>query len=125
MNHRILITGSSGLVGAALARALERRGTEVVRFDLRASGSAHGDVRERGHVARAVADVSGIVHLAAVSRVVWGERDPETCWATNVDGTRNVLEELSSEASRSPTVGGLRQQPRGLRPARGSPGHRG
>ncbi|MBK8219277.1 MAG: NAD(P)-dependent oxidoreductase [Myxococcales bacterium] len=103
MNHRILITGSSGLVGAALARALERRGTEVVRFDLRASGSAHGDVRERGHVAKAVDDVSGVVHLAAVSRVVWGERDPETCWATNVDGTRYVLEE-AERASRRPWV---------------------
>ncbi len=33
----------------------------------------------------------GVVHLAAVSRVVWAEQDPEGCWRTNVDGTRNVL----------------------------------
>lgn len=103
MNHRILITGSSGLVGSALAQALERRGTDVVRFDLRASGSAHGDVRERSQVANALADVSGVVHLAAVSRVVWGERDPETCLATNVDGTRNVLDE-AERANRKPWV---------------------
>jgi UDP-glucose 4-epimerase len=33
-----------------------------------------------------------VIHLAAVSRVVWGQRDPESCWDTNVHGTRNILE---------------------------------
>ncbi len=36
------------------------------------------------------------MHLAAVSRVVWGERDPNLCWTTNVEGTRNVLEGAKS-----------------------------
>jgi nucleoside-diphosphate-sugar epimerase len=36
-------------------------------------------------------DCDGIVHLAAVSRVIWGEQQPELCVAINVDGTRNVL----------------------------------
>ena len=92
MSHRILITGSSGLVGSAVARALEQRGVEIVRFDLRATGGARGDVRDRDRLAKAVSDVTGVIHLAAVSRVIWGERDPDGCWATNVGGTRNVLE---------------------------------
>ncbi|MEZ4364088.1 MAG: NAD(P)-dependent oxidoreductase [Kofleriaceae bacterium] len=100
MNHRILITGSSGLVGSALAMELERRSVDVVRFDLRASGRARGDVREHGDLAAAVADVSGIVHLAAVSRVLWGEHDPEGCWSTNVGGTRNVLDVAKTSSCR-------------------------
>lgn len=103
MNHRILITGSSGLVGSALAKELEHRGVDVVRFDLRASGGARGDVLEPADLAAAVADVSGVVHLAAVSRVLWGEHDPEGCWSTNVGGTRNVLE-AAAKSSTAPWV---------------------
>lgn len=40
---------------------------------------------------RRIAAASGVVHLAAVSRVAWGERDPELCWQTNVIGTEVVM----------------------------------
>lgn len=98
MNHRVLITGSSGLVGTALKSALLAEGCDVVGLDIRAQGEARGDVRDQARVDEAVAGVDGIIHLAAVSRVVWGERDPELCWATNVGGLRNVIE----AAARSP-----------------------
>jgi UDP-glucose 4-epimerase len=89
---KILITGSSGLVGSALASALSGRGVEITRLDRNAYGPARGDVRDRERLHRAIVDVGGIIHLAAVSRVIWGERDPALCWSTNVDGLRNVLE---------------------------------
>lgn len=92
----ILITGSSGLVGHALRRALEARGHHVRGLDLRSTDGERGDVRDRDRVDTALRDVTGIVHLAAISRVVWGERDPATCWSTNVDGLRNVLERARS-----------------------------
>jgi len=101
MKQRILITGSSGLVGTALTSALLAEGSDVVRFDLRARGEAYGDVRDRALVHDTVARVDGVVHLAAVSRVVWGERDPELCWATNVGGLRNVLE-AAAQSERRP-----------------------
>lgn len=90
--RRVLVTGSSGLVGSALVRALQQRGTLVGTFDLREHGDALGDVRDRERVASAVASVDGVIHLAAISRVIWGERDPDGCWETNVGGTSNVLE---------------------------------
>jgi nucleoside-diphosphate-sugar epimerase len=42
-------------------------------------------------VLRFVEACDGIVHLAAVSRVAWGERDPSLCLATNVEGTHNLV----------------------------------
>ncbi len=82
---RVGVTGSAGLIGSALVRALEADGHAVVGLDLRTGGDVRDDVT-------ALADCDGIVHLAAVSRVVWAERDPESAWATNVGGTANVCE---------------------------------
>lgn len=92
MGQRILITGSAGLVGRALRLALERQGKQVRGFDLRGVGREQGDVHDTVRLRAALDDCDGIVHLAAVSRVVWGERDPALCWHTNVDGLRNVLD---------------------------------
>lgn len=101
MSHRILITGSEGLVGSALRMALEARGEEVVGLDLLGTGCEHGDVRSLSRVRDALRGCDGVVHLAAVSRVLWGERDPEGCWNTNVGGLRNVLQALD-ERKRQP-----------------------
>ena len=65
---------------------------EVRGLDIRAGGAETGDVRDPIDVKNALRGCIGIVHLAAVSRVVWGERDPDLCWKTNVEGFRNVLE---------------------------------
>ncbi|MCY4469978.1 MAG: NAD(P)-dependent oxidoreductase [Thiotrichales bacterium] len=100
MGRRILITGSDGLIGRALRACLEARGDNVIGLDLRGSGREEGDVRNLRRVGDAIAGCRGVVHLAAVSRVVWGERDPETCWNTNVGGVRNVLDAASERARR-------------------------
>lgn len=91
MDSPILITGSAGLVGTALAVILRSRGFPVRGLDLRDSTST-GDVRDPEAVRRAVSGCAGVVHLAAVSRVIWGEQDPVACRSTNIDGTRTVLD---------------------------------
>jgi UDP-glucose 4-epimerase len=91
MRQRILITGSSGLIGTGLHVALQKRGADLRLLDLRGSGSAIGDVRDQTLVREAVDGCDGIVHLAAVSRVIWGEQDPGLCRETNVGGLKNVL----------------------------------
>ena len=48
-------------------------------------------MRNAGRVRDAVAGCHGIVHLTAVSRIVWGERDPETCREVDVGGLGNVI----------------------------------
>jgi nucleoside-diphosphate-sugar epimerase len=72
--------------------ALVRAGYRVRGLDLRATGPEQGDVRDRAAVQRMLHGCVGVVHLAAVSRVIDGERDPDRCWSTNVDGTRVVLD---------------------------------
>ena len=98
---RVLVTGSKGLVGTAIASALEVNGYEVIRFDLRADvGNGHGDSRLASSVRDAIRGADGVVHLAAVARVVWAEREPELCEKTNVVGTKNVLDAALAEGNR-------------------------
>ncbi|WAS91386.1 NAD-dependent epimerase/dehydratase family protein [Nannocystis punicea] len=91
MNQTILLTGSAGLIGTALTAHLRPLNLDVRTLDLRDPGGP-GDIRDAETVRRAVLKCTGIIHLAAVSRVVWGERDPAACRATNIRGTRLILE---------------------------------
>ncbi len=100
MSYRVLVTGSQGLVGGALRGSLEARGNEIVGLDLRGAGSEHGDVRHPGRVREAIAGCRGVVHLAAVSRVIWAERAPDDCWSTNIGGLRRVLEAALEQPAR-------------------------
>jgi nucleoside-diphosphate-sugar epimerase len=86
---RLLVTGDSGLVGAGFTDLCRSNGIEVVGFDLR--GEQRQDIREARSLDAALSDVDGVVHLAAVSRVAWGELDPTLCNSVNVEGTQQVL----------------------------------
>lgn len=88
----ILVTGSDGLIGTALCAALRARGHEVRGFDVRGPEGERGDVNDARQLSRAARGCSGVVHLAALSRVIWGEQRPVECVETNVGGTRNAVE---------------------------------
>ncbi len=99
MRDAIAVTGHEGLLGSALVRALESHGVPVVGLDLAAADRRwRGDVRNRSDVIEAVGSCRGVVHLAAVSRVLWAQRDPALCASTNVEGLRTVLDVVSSRA---------------------------
>ena len=92
---RVLVTGSSGLIGAALSRRLANTGVDARAFDVRRDDRQ--DVRDAGALSAAMTGCDGVVHLAAVSRVAWGEADPATCYAVNVEGTANVLRAAAAQ----------------------------
>lgn len=94
MSTKILITGSSGLIGTSLIRHFRNQDVEVRRFDLREKYQFQGDIRDPRNVYEAVQGCDGIIHLAAVSRVIWGQQNPDLCWATNVGGLNNLLEAI-------------------------------
>ncbi|MCE3249916.1 MAG: NAD(P)-dependent oxidoreductase [Geminicoccaceae bacterium] len=100
--RKILVTGSEGLVGTALAPELRTRGFAVAGLDLKlpADHPGRADVADGERVAQLMDGCCGIVHLAAVSRVVWAERDPERCWRTNVEATRSLLSSAQGSPAR-------------------------
>ncbi len=70
---KILLTGSSGLVGRNLSRIFVPRGAQVRHFDV--ARSPLENVRDPVSCKTAIAGVDGILHLAAISRVITAEKD--------------------------------------------------
>ena len=98
MPKRVVITGSAGLVGHRLVARCRSAGYEVIEIDVRSGQGKSLDFRSADALARCDESIDGVIHLAAVSRVAWGEQDPELCRAINVDGTARLLEHLSAAA---------------------------
>ncbi|MGQ0774809.1 MAG: NAD-dependent epimerase/dehydratase family protein, partial [Pseudonocardiales bacterium] len=105
---RVLVTGATGFVGNAVTAALARHGHEpvaLVRGDRPVPSGAvaavRGDVLDVESMRVAVADVDGVCHLAARTRVRDSFTDPVGYWRANVGGTLNVLEALTDQAGRS------------------------
>jgi farnesol dehydrogenase len=97
---RVLVTGGSGYLGAAIVRALAREGHTPIVFARRARGCglpAHlidGDVCSREQVELAAKDVDAICHSAALVSL-WRPRREEFD-AVNIGGLQNVLEACRS-----------------------------
>ena len=99
MAKRALVTGATGCVGANIVEALFARGYDVralrrttSRLDALAGLDpeyATGDVLDEASLSAAMAGCDLVFHAAAVSQY-WRNK-PEAIYATNVEGTRNVL----------------------------------
>ena len=96
----VLVTGVSGFVGSAVARALAARGTRVRGLIRESSPRANltdfpgelveGDLRDAEAVARAMVGVRHLFHVAADYRL-WAP-DPEEIVRNNAATTRIVME---------------------------------
>jgi dihydroflavonol-4-reductase len=95
-----LVTGASGFLGAAVARALLADGQRVRALVRRGSDRsnlaaldveiAEGDLNDRASLDAAVHGCAAVFHVAADYRL-W-VADPAPMYKTNVDGSVNVLE---------------------------------
>ncbi|HEY4975464.1 MAG TPA: NAD(P)-dependent oxidoreductase, partial [Steroidobacteraceae bacterium] len=97
-----MITGSSGLIGSAVTRRLSDLGIGCVGIDLRALNAERRiDICDSAALAPFLEGIAGIIHLAAVSRVIHGENNPALCRVVNVDATRGLVE-MALAAPRPP-----------------------
>jgi dihydroflavonol-4-reductase len=95
---KALVTGATGFVGAAVARALGCAGWQVRVLVRGASDRSNlqpladvveGDLADSSSLERALDGCAGLFHVAADYRL--GARDPTQLYRTNVEGTRNIL----------------------------------
>src|SRR5262245_28591715 len=105
----VLVTGASGFLGSAVARALAARGMRV-RALVRPSSPrdnladldcevAVGDLTDRSSLRAALRGTPYLFHVAADYRF-WA-RDPSVILRANVEGTRNLmLEALAAGTER-------------------------
>jgi dihydroflavonol-4-reductase len=102
---RVLLTGATGFIGSHVARELLSAGYEVRALVRPATPGtpprrnpldervqvAPGDLREKDHLRSALDGCEMLVHVAADYRL-WAP-DSKTMFATNLIGTRNLLQE--------------------------------
>jgi dihydroflavonol-4-reductase len=96
---KALVTGATGFVGAAVARALlanqwqvrvlARRGSDRRNLRGLSVDLVEGDLTDAASLERATQGCEGLFHVAADYRL--GARDFSQLYRANVDGTRNVL----------------------------------
>lgn len=100
----ILVTGSLGLIGCKLVAELRKLNYGVIEIDIRypQDNQNYGDIMQiTEKLCSQISQCDGIVHLAAISRVIHGENNLELCSLVNVSGTNNLLK-LASQAPRKP-----------------------
>lgn len=96
----VFVTGATGFLGGVLAYELRRTGHEVRALVRDPAKAAHlhalgvelhrGDVADPASMRAPMAGVDAVFHVAGWYKL--GVRDRPAAIATNIDGTRNVLE---------------------------------
>jgi nucleoside-diphosphate-sugar epimerase len=90
---RVLLTGSSGRIGTAIARFLQGK-VETVGMDKRPGPFTDFliDIRDRKSVFACVKQVDAVIHCAALLTPHVGFLSEDEFWQVNVQGTKNLLE---------------------------------
>ena len=90
---RVLITGSSGQLGQAIAKLLSPK-YDIIGIDLRPSGvPTHvGSVGNRDLIFNLVKNVDAVIHTASLHAPYVGQFTKEQFIDTNIKGTLNLLE---------------------------------
>jgi uncharacterized protein len=97
---KIVVTGSSGLIGTALVRALRADGHDVrrlVRRDPRAADESQWDPSRRQIDGSALDGAEAVIHLAGlgVADKRWSEARKRAVLDSRVDGTKTIAEAVA------------------------------
>jgi nucleoside-diphosphate-sugar epimerase len=109
MSHvpsRVLVTGAAGRLGREVLRVLAARGAAVVGLDRADPGGVEtfftGSAGDVDLVARAMAGVDTVIHLAAIPRPTLGA--PEEVFVNNVAATFVVLDQAARAGVRRAVI---------------------
>lgn len=115
MNFRtVLLSGGAGSLGTELVRVLLAETESTIRILDNSEYAMHtlrerfidqekrlrftfGDVRDLERLRMAVEGCDAVYHLAAMKHIWIGERNPQEVYATNVQGTQNVIQACLDE----------------------------
>jgi UDP-glucose 4-epimerase len=102
---RVLVTGGAGYIGSAATAMLLERGFDVTVLDDCSTGHRdavaggakfiNGSILDSQVVADALVDCDAVFHFAAKSLVGESVDKPDLYFDVNVNGTRNLLDQMS------------------------------
>jgi nucleoside-diphosphate-sugar epimerase len=110
MSARVLVTGGTGFIGAAVTRSLVERGDQVRVLDNGSRGALRrlagilddvdvfdGDIRDSGFVRRATARMDMVVHLAYINGTEHFYHRPELVLDVGIRGMLSVVDACRAE----------------------------
>ena len=121
---KVLVTGSAGHLGEALARVLRAEGHEVTGLDILPSPYTDvvGSVSDRAVVRECLSGVDAVLHAATLHKPHVGSHGKQAFVDTNVTGTLTLLEEaVAAGAGRFVFTSTTSAFGRALTPAPGEP----
>jgi len=107
---RVLVTGGTGYIGSTAVDLLLEQGYEISILDDCSTGHAdtapagvsfiQGSLLNSGDLAQALVGVDAVMHFAGKSLVGESVEKPDLYHQVNVDGTRNLLDEMHKSGVR-------------------------
>ena len=94
----VLVTGSAGFVGTHVVKELEKRGYNVVTYDI--YDNPEQDIRDQKMLDTYMSSVDYVCHLAANPYIPYGYMHPNEFFETNANGTQNVLNAARKQQTR-------------------------
>lgn len=98
---KVLVTGGAGFIGSQLSEALLQRGYHVTVLDNLIYGKREwvpeavnfieGDICDLATCHRAMQEIEGVFHCAAMSRAAPSLNNITDCTQSNIVGTQNIL----------------------------------
>lgn len=120
----LLITGVSGFIGRSLVEEIVNRNLPWHIYGIDIKEPCFNDSKYLKNIVFDILDIrnpnavgeyfankrfDGVIHLAAVSRVVDAEKDKENCINTNLYGTKNILENVAKTSDTWMVFGSSRE----------------
>ena len=101
---RVLVTGGAGYIGSVAVELLRRAGFEISILDDCSTGYSdsvpsgtrfiEGSLLNPADIADSLADCDVVMHFAGKSLVGESVEKPELYWSVNVNGTRNLVDQM-------------------------------